>query len=58
MSRGVRAAQAAGGTVIVQDPAPAEFRSMSQSSIGTGAVDFVPPLDSIAPAIDRIVRRR
>ncbi|WP_346346935.1 chemotaxis protein CheB [Streptomyces sp. MBT27] len=56
-SRGVRAVKAAGGTVIVQDPATAEFRGMPQPAIGTGAVDFVLPLGSIASAIDRIVRR-
>jgi two-component system, chemotaxis family, protein-glutamate methylesterase/glutaminase len=46
-----------GGTVIAQDPAGAVARGMPESSIRTGAVDHVLPLDEIAPALVRLARR-
>lgn len=52
---GVRAVNSTGGTVIVQDPATAAFPGMPQAAIKTGVVDFVLPLEEIAPAIVRLV---
>ncbi|HEX9713535.1 MAG TPA: chemotaxis protein CheB [Actinomycetota bacterium] len=52
---GVRAVNAMGGTVIVQDPGTAAFAGMPQAAIRTGAVDFVLELQEIAPAIARLV---
>ena len=48
---GVRAVKQVGGTVIVQDPETAEFAGMPQAAVEAGSVDFVLPLDEIAPAI-------
>ena len=53
---GVRAVKQVGGTVIVQDPANAEFSGMPAAAIGTGGVDFVLPLDEIGPAVVELVR--
>ena len=44
---GVQAVKRAGGIVIAQDEATAEWFSMPRSAIGTGAVDYVLPLDRI-----------
>lgn len=48
---GVRAVKQVGGTVIAQDPETAEFAGMPQAAVEAGSVDFVLPLDEIAPAI-------
>ncbi len=48
---GVRTVKEAGGVVMVQEPAEAEFSSMPQNAIASGAVDFVAP---IARLIDRL----
>lgn len=50
---GVKAIKKMGGTVIVQD-ANAEFGGMPESAIATGLVDFVLPLDDIAPALQKL----
>ncbi len=44
-----------GGTVIVQDEATAEFFGMPSAAIQSGSVDFVLPLDEIAPALVTLV---
>ncbi|GAA2312859.1 chemotaxis protein CheB [Streptomyces kunmingensis] len=49
---GVDAVKSRGGTVIAQDPHSAEFRGMPEAAMGTGAVDFVLPLEEI-PAVVR-----
>ncbi|MFJ8824985.1 chemotaxis protein CheB [Streptomyces sp. NPDC102467] len=49
---GVDAVKSRGGTVIAQDPQSAEFRGMPEAAVGTGAVDFVLPLEEI-PAVIR-----
>ncbi|MEV1018770.1 chemotaxis protein CheB [Streptomyces sp. NPDC050264] len=49
---GVDAVKSRGGTVIAQDPRTAEFRGMPEAAVGTGAVDFVLPLEEI-PAVIR-----
>jgi two-component system chemotaxis response regulator CheB len=48
---GVQAIKKMGGTVIVQDQETSEFFGMPGSAIQSGAVDFVLPLDEIAPAL-------
>jgi two-component system, chemotaxis family, protein-glutamate methylesterase/glutaminase len=51
---GVKAIKKTGGTVIVQDARNAEFSGMPESAIATGAVDFVLPLEEIAPALQTL----
>ncbi|MEU3340987.1 chemotaxis protein CheB [Streptomyces sp. NPDC002144] len=55
---GVDAVKSGGGTVIVQDPATAEFSGMPQAAVGTGTVDFVLPLDEIAAVVRGLVDSR
>jgi two-component system CheB/CheR fusion protein len=50
-SRGIRAIHEAGGFVIVQDEASANFDGMPRSAIDTGVVDAVLPPREIAGAI-------
>jgi two-component system chemotaxis response regulator CheB len=51
---GVRAVDAQGGTVIVQDLVSAEFNGMPRAAAETGVADFVLPLDEIGPVVDRL----
>jgi two-component system chemotaxis response regulator CheB len=53
--RGVQAIKRSGGSVIVQDQETSQFFGMPGAAIGTGAVDFVLPLNGIAPALVRLV---
>jgi two-component system, chemotaxis family, protein-glutamate methylesterase/glutaminase len=57
-SLGVEAIKRVGGTVIAQDRATAEFFGMPGAAIGTGAVDFVLPLDQIAECLTSLVAER
>ena len=52
---GVQEVKACGGIVIAQDPATSEHAGMPRAAIASGAVDYVLPLDAIAPAIAQIV---
>ena len=52
---GVEAIGKMGGTVIAQDEETSEYFSMPSASIGTGAVDFVLPIDDIAAAVTSLV---
>ncbi|WP_199549961.1 chemotaxis protein CheB [Streptomyces sp. N35] len=52
---GVAAVKSRGGTVIAQDPETAEFPGMPEAAVGTGAVDFVLPLDDIAAVLRGLV---
>jgi len=52
---GVQAVKTMGGTVIAQDEATSEFFGMPQAAILTRSVDFVLPLDEIAPALVALV---
>jgi two-component system chemotaxis response regulator CheB len=55
---GVQMVKAHGGVVIAQDQASSEHWSMPEAAVRTGAVDYVLPLEAIAPAIDAIVHGR
>jgi two-component system chemotaxis response regulator CheB len=50
-AQGARAIHAAGGLVLVQDPATAEAAGMPQAAIATGCVDVVRSLQGIAAAL-------
>ncbi|MFD5702082.1 chemotaxis protein CheB [Streptomyces lasiicapitis] len=52
---GVDAVKARGGTVIAQDPRSAEFTGMPKAAVGTGAVDFVLPLEEIGAFVRGLV---
>ncbi len=52
---GVKAIKKMGGTVIVQDKASSEFGGMPEAAQQTGMVDFVLPLQEIAPALQTLV---
>ena len=54
-SFGVQIIKDKGGTVIAQDRPTSEDFSMPKSSIETGDVDFVLPLDAIAPKLIELV---
>jgi two-component system, chemotaxis family, protein-glutamate methylesterase/glutaminase len=55
---GVRAIKKMGGTVIAQDEATSDFFGMPGGAIQTGNVDFVLPLNEIAPALVTLVMAR
>jgi two-component system, chemotaxis family, protein-glutamate methylesterase/glutaminase len=52
---GASAVRSRGGTVIAEDPALAEFKSMPEAAVAACAVDFVLPLDEIAEVIRGLV---
>jgi two-component system chemotaxis response regulator CheB len=54
---GIKAIKEKGGTTIAQDPQTAEYGSMPGSAIATGMVDFVLPLEDIAPAIITLITK-
>jgi two-component system chemotaxis response regulator CheB len=54
---GVRAVKRAGGTVIAQDKATAEFFGMPATAIETGSVDLILPLGEVAPALVALTKR-
>jgi two-component system chemotaxis response regulator CheB len=54
-SIGMRAVKKMGGTTIAQDETTAEFFGMPDAAIRTGIMDFVLPLDEIAPALVKLV---
>ena len=56
-SFGVRIVKDEGGTVIAQDRPTSEDFSMPRASIETGDVDFILPLDDIAPKLIELVTR-
>ncbi len=53
-SRGLRAVKAAGGLVIVQEPAEAGYEGMPRNAMATGLVDHVVPV----AAMPEIIRHR
>jgi len=54
---GIAAIKRAGGITIAQDPATAEFRTMPQSAIDTGCVDYVLPLAKMGQTISQLLMR-
>jgi two-component system chemotaxis response regulator CheB len=52
---GVTAIKLHGGIVIAQDPADADYSGMPTAAIATGCVDYVLPLDEIAPILIQLV---
>ena len=52
---GVKAIKKMGGTVIVQDAKTSEFFGMPEAARQTGLVDFILPLQEIAPALQTLV---
>ncbi len=57
-AQGVRSVKEAGGVVMVQDPAEAEFASMPQNAISTGAVDFVAPIARLAERLREVAHSK
>jgi two-component system chemotaxis response regulator CheB len=55
---GAKAIKKTGGTLIVQDPASAEFPGMPNAALQTGVADFVLPLERIAEALCMLVAER
>ncbi len=53
---GVRAVKEAGGIILVQDPAEAEYSSMPRSAIATGVVDVVLPVQELAGRLADLIR--
>ena len=51
---GVQAINQRGGIVIAQNEGTSKFFAMAASAIATGAVDYVLPLDEIAPMLRRL----
>lgn len=52
---GLRAIQASGGTVVVQDPDSAEFSGMPRAALHSVAADHVLALEAIGPALVRLI---
>jgi two-component system chemotaxis response regulator CheB len=52
---GVQAIHKMGGKAIAQDEKTSEFFDMPSAAIATGTVDFVLPLNEIAPALVNLV---
>lgn len=52
---GVEAVKKMGGTVLAQDESTSEFFSMPSAAIATGKVDFVLPIEEMAPALLSLV---
>ena len=56
-SMGVKAIKKMGGTVLAQDQSTSEFFGMPGAAIDSGNVDFVLPLEEIAPALVALVMK-
>jgi two-component system chemotaxis response regulator CheB len=56
-SMGVKAIKKMGGTVLAQDQKTSEFFGMPGAAIESGSVDFVLPLEEIAPALVTLVMK-
>jgi two-component system chemotaxis response regulator CheB len=54
---GIQAVKRAGGITIAQDQATSESFSMPRNAIETGAVDYILPLEAIAPMLMSLVCR-
>lgn len=56
-SQGMQAIHKAGGITIVQSPSSAESPRMPQSAIDTTKIDWVLPLDDIAPRLAQLIAK-
>ena len=52
---GVKAVKEAGGIILVQDPAEAEYSSMPRSAIATGIADFVLPIRELVARLVELI---
>ncbi len=52
---GIKAIKEKGGVTIAQDEKTSEFFEMPKAAIETGAVDFILPIQDIAPTIVALV---
>jgi two-component system CheB/CheR fusion protein len=57
-SVGVKAVKEAGGIVLVQEPTEAEFSSMPNSAIATGAADMVLAIPELADELVRMIKQK
>ena len=57
-AEGVRAVKEAGGVIMVQEPAEADFPSMPQNAIASGVADFVAPLARLAERIVEVAHSK
>lgn len=57
-TNGVQGVKANGGVVIAQDETTAAHWDMPRAAIASGAVDYVLPIEAIAPVLDLLVRGR
>ena len=55
-SDGIAAIKRSGGVTVAQEPTTAEFRTMPQSAIDTGCVDYILPLDTMGQTISTLLR--
>ncbi|MGQ0444404.1 MAG: chemotaxis protein CheB [Beijerinckiaceae bacterium] len=55
---GVKEVKEAGGIILVQDPAEAEYPSMPRSAIATGIADFVLPVQELAATLVDLIRSK
>ena len=55
---GVRSVKEAGGVIMVQDPAEAEFPSMPQNAIATGTADFIAPIARLAERLREVAHSK
>ncbi len=55
---GVKDVKEAGGIIMVQDPAEAEYPSMPRSAIATGVADLVLPVRELASRLHRLIRMK
>lgn len=53
---GIKAIKENGGTTIAQDERTSDYWGMPQAAIATGMVDFVLPIQDIAPAIIELIK--
>jgi two-component system, chemotaxis family, CheB/CheR fusion protein len=54
-AQGARAFKEAGGIILAQEPSEAEYASMPNSAIATGAVDFVLPVTKLANQLGELI---
>ena len=57
-TNGVQIVKAHGGVVIAQDEATSQVWGMPGSAVRSGSVDYVLPLEAIAPALEALVEGR